>query len=245
MIRTVGIIGCGLIARPVIRALVRGQAPGWKLGPVLARSARPVEGIDVDDDPEAFFDQPVDLIIEAAGPDAVRTRGVAALRRADVWSVSGTALADPTLFADLEEAGAESGHRLRLVPGAIAGLDGVATLSIADDAVVETVIDLVPKGDSASVVFTGTVAEAAEQFPNHVNVAVATGLAGLGVDRTEATVRQPKAGEPHTLSIHAASRDGSFDVTTRPVVSPSDGIHVVASSLIAALRRESQVIWVG
>ena len=112
------------------------------MGPVLARSARTVEGVDVGDDPDAFFDQAVDLVIEAAGPDAVRTHGVAALRRADVWSVSGTALADPTLFADLEENGAESGHRLRLVPGAIAGLDGVAALSVADDAVVETVIDL-------------------------------------------------------------------------------------------------------
>ncbi len=243
--RSIGLIGCGLIGTPIVRALQRGELPGWKLGAVLARSKRRLDDLDVLDDADSFFSQPFDLIVEAAGPDAVRDHGVRALGVANVWSVSGTALADPELLARLEQAGAESNHRFRLVSGAISGLDGVAALSVAHDAAVHATIDLVPQGDQTAVVFEGTVAEAAVRYPHHVNVTVATALAGLGIDRTSVTIRQPKAGDPHTLTVEAESRDGSLQATTLPVVSPSDGIHIVASSLLAALRRENQIIWVG
>ena len=243
--QSVGIIGCGLIATPVIRALQRGELPGWKLGAVLARSQRQLADVDVLDDADRFFSQPFDLIVEAAGPGAVTAHGVRALGLADVWSVSGTALADPQLLTELEQIGAESNHRFRLVAGAISGLDGVAALSVAHDATVHATVDLVPKGNETTVVFEGTVSEAAAHYPHHVNVTVATALAGLGMDRTSVTIRQPKADAPHTLTVEARSRDGAVQATALPVVSPPDGIHIVASSLIAALRRENQVIWVG
>ena len=243
--RSVGIIGCGLIARPVIRELVRGQLDGWKLDAVLARSPRHVEGVDVLAAADQFFAHSFDLIIDAAGPEALRSHGRVALTAAELWSVSGTALANETLRLDLESVGAKHGHRLRLLPGAISGLDGVSTMSIAHDGRVSATIDLVPSGDTTEVVFVGSAAEAADLFPHHVNVVVATALAGVGLERTEVTVRQPAAGRPHTLSIEAISRDGSVTATTQPVVSRSDGVHIVAASLIAALRRESQVIWVG
>lgn len=242
--RSVGIIGCGLIGTPIVRALQRGELPGWKLGAVLARSERQLDDVDVLDDADRFFSQPFDLIVEAAGPAAIVAHGVRALGVADVWSVSGTALTDPDLLARLEQTGAETNHRFRLVAGAISGLDGVAALSVAHDATVHATIDLVPQGDQTAVVFEGTVAEAAARYPHHVNVTVATALAGLGMDRTSVTIRQPKAGDPHTLTVEAKSRDGSVQATTLPVVSPPDGIHIVASSLIAALRSETQVIWV-
>lgn len=243
--RSVGIIGCGLIAQPVIRELVRGHLDGWKLEAVLARSPRRLQGIDVLGVAEQFFDHSFDLVIDAAGPDALRDHGRVALTAAELWSVSGTALVNKTLRQDLESVGAEHGHRLRLLPGAISGLDGVSTMSVAHDGRVSATIDLVPSGDTTEVVFVGSAAEAAGRFPDHVNVVVATALAGLGLDRTEVTVRQPAAGQPHTLSIEATSRDGSVTATTRPVVSRPDGVHTVAASLIAALSRESQVIWVG
>lgn len=243
--RSVGLIGCGLIGRPVIRALARGEIDGWKLGAVLGQSDRQVEGVDVSADADGFFSQPFDLIVEAAGPSAVRQHVERALSVADVWCVSGTALADEPFRRRLETVGAQAGHRLRLVPGAIGGLDAVSTLAVAHDAQVHTVIDLVPTGDVTSVVFTGSVAEAAEAFPNHVNVAVATALAGIGPERTAISVRQPKLGDPHTLVIEASSRDGSVSATTLPVVSPPNGLHIVSSSLIASLRTESAVIWVG
>ncbi len=243
--RTVGLIGCGTIAQGVMRPLERGQLPGWKLGAVLARSARTVDGFDVGADRDAFLAQPFDLIIEAAGPAALAALGPDALSAADVWAVSGTALVDDDLYQRLEAVGAQSGHRLRLLPGAIAGLDGVATTSVADDSQVHIHVDLVPAGDETSIVFNGSVRQAAARFPNHVNVAVATALAGLGLDRTEITVRQPKSTEAHTLRIETTGRDGTVDATTFPIVRPPEGIHIVSSSIIAALRAATTVIHVG
>lgn len=243
--KTVGLIGCGGIGQPLLQEFQRGQLAGWKLGAVLGRTARTVTGIDVLDDADDFFDQPFDLIIEAAGPDALRALGPRALGQADVWTVSGTALVNSDLTNELEAIGTDTGHRLRLVSGAIGGLDGVATLSVADDATVHAVIDLVPTGEETLTLFNGPVRQGASQFPHHLNVSIATALAGLGLDRTEVTIRQPKAGEPHTLSIEARSRDGQLSTTTVPVVRPPDGIHIVAASLIAALRNETRTIWVG
>jgi aspartate dehydrogenase len=243
--RTIGLIGCGGIGRRVAQALIRGEIPGWKLGAVLGRSARTVDGVDVIAGADDFFAQPYDLVIEAAGPSALLAFGARALRQSDVWTVSGTALVNDELVLDLQSAGANSGHRLRVVPGAIGGLDGVSALTVAPDAKVHAIIDLVPSGDETVVVFNGSVRDAAAEYPNQVNVTVATALAGLGIDRTEVTVRQPKTGDPLALTIEVSSRDGSLAAITQPMVRPADGIHVVASSIIALLRTASRVIWVG
>lgn len=243
--RKVGLIGCGTIGGGVIRALSEGQVPGWQLGAILATSARTVTDFAVTADAGSFFEEPLDLIIEAAGPSALAQWGEDALACADVWAVSGTALSDEGLRARLHAVGKQRGHRLRLIPGAIAGLDGVGATTVADDATAHVYVDLVPGGDETRIVFSGTAREAAGRFPNHVNVTTAAALSGLGLDRTEVTVRQPKAGTPHTIRIETSGRDGSVSATTHPVVRPPDGIHIVASALIAALRAEGNVIWVG
>jgi len=243
--RTVGLIGCGLIGRGVLRSLDTGDVPGWKLGAVLATSARVVDDVEVSDDPAEFFAHSFDLIIESAGPQALTAHGPDALAVAEVWTVSGTALTSDGLVRRLTSVGEASGNRLRLLPGAIAALDGVSAISVADDARVHIFVDLVPAGDVDEVVFEGSVRDGAAAFPNHVNVAVAAALAGLGLDKTALTVRQPPAGQPHTLRIETSSRDGRVEATTFPIVSPPDDIHIVTASILAALKARNETIWVG
>ena len=84
----------------------------------------------------------LDLIVEAAGPAALAEHGARALAVADVWTVSGAALADPRLYEELEAAGRRSGHRLRLLSGAIAGLDGIAMAFADPDATLKLEVDL-------------------------------------------------------------------------------------------------------
>jgi aspartate dehydrogenase len=247
--RTLGLIGCGGIGGPLVRQLARGELPGWKLSAVLARSPRTIgataTGLNVTDDADEFFANVCDLVIEAAGPPALAEHGARALAQSDVWTVSGTALLDTELRSTLETTGASNGHRLRVISGAIGGLDAVSTLASGYDASVHVTIDLVPAGDTTHTVFEGTVAQAATRHPNHLNVAVATALAGLDVHHTSATVRQPAANEPHTLTIDAASADGKLTATTVPVVDPANGKHIVAAALASALRKEVAVIWAG
>jgi aspartate dehydrogenase len=231
-VKRLGLIGCGRIGSQVVQASRDGLLPGWHFAGVLTRS------ISAPD----FFNQKYDLIIEAAGAQALAQHGARALALADVWTVSGAALADPNLFDLLETTASKSGHRLRLVAGAIAGLDGVAAAAVDPAAELELSIDLPPGEAAAGVVFAGSVREAAVRFPEGVNVAVAAALAGPGLERSRIEVLHP-AGSQHRLALTARSRYGALRVETEPRVSA--GAHPVAASLIAALRRELQAVWAG
>jgi aspartate dehydrogenase len=180
------------------------------------------------------------VIVEAAGPQALAMHGARALAIADVWTVSGSALADASLFEALLDAGRNSGHRLRLVAGAIAGLDGVSAAAVDPAMELTLEIDLPPDAPFSS--FNGSVREAAQRFPESVKVAVAAALAGSGLDRSTIEVRNA-TGPRHRLALSARSRFGSLGAWTEPSLEPQ--AHPVAACLIAALRREVQTIWAG
>jgi aspartate dehydrogenase len=227
-----------------MQACADGSLAGWALDGVLARSSRPAgpAGIAcVTSDADRFLGLDLDLIVEAAGPAALAAHGARALAVADVWTVSGAALADPRLCAELEAAGRRSGHRLRLLSGAIAGLDGIAMAFADPDATLRLEVDLPPADAEAGRPFYGTVREAARRYPDGVNVAVAAALAGPGLDR--AMVEVSRQDSRHRLALAARSRHAQVRVSVEP--SADAGLHPVAACIIACLRRESQTIWAG
>ena len=125
--KRVGLIGCGAIGRPVARSLAAGKAGSHSLAAVLARTRRELDGFSVTDDVDKFLAEGHDLIIEAGGPAAFRALVPAALERCEVWAVSPLPLADPVLEREIRRISASTGHALRLVPGALAAFDGIAT----------------------------------------------------------------------------------------------------------------------
>ena len=243
--RRVGIIGAGSIATPVIRALSDGTAGAWRLAAVLAREARTINGIEVLDDVDTFLGSPIDLVIEAAGPKALSEWGVRALAIADVWTVSGVALADRALETALATAATASRHRLRLATGAIAGLDGVATAAVDPGARLHITISVAPTEQPRMVLFSGSVRDAAQRFPDGVNVAIAAALAGPGLDAATLDVVRPGPGEAREIRLVVESRYGRFETVSHPRVDPAAGVHTVAANLIAALRRCDRPVWVG
>ncbi len=242
-LRRVGVIGCGRIGLPVAEALAADEVAGWSLGGVLARSERAVGAIQVCDDAESFLAMDLDLIVEAAGPAALASLGERALEAADVWTVNGTALADPGLVARLEAACRRRGHRLRLVPGAIAGLDGIALAATDPAALLHVTVEMPGAADTAAPrrQFTGPAREAAARFPDGVNVAVAAAWAGPGLDRTTVAVRETSGA--HRIGIETTSRCGRVRAVLEP--GADAGWHPVAASLLACLRREALAIWAG
>lgn len=241
--RRLGLIGCGRIALPIIDAWRAGELPGWTVGGVLARHAHAFGGLRSTGDIDAFLAGGYDLIIEAAGPAALAEHGVRALETADVWSVSAAALADARLAAALDAAGRRTGHRLRLLPGAMAGLDGVSMACVDPQATLQLDVDLMPGPGPRASVFEGTVREAAVRFPDSVNVAAAAALAGPGMDVARIAVSHPGPVAQHRLALTCTSRYGTVRASVEPQVGP--GVHPVSASLIAALHRLSKVIWVG
>lgn len=235
-----GLIGCGRIGQPLIDCWNDGGLPGWAIAGVLARGSHARGTLRSTDDADAFFATPFDLIIEAAGPPALAAHGARALRLADVWTVSAAALADPGLFDALQAAGAQAGHRLRVMPGAIAGLDGVAMASVDPRAELRLDIDLLPGPGPRALVFSGSVREAALRFPDSVNVAAAAALAGPGLDKARIDVYHPGPVPQHRLALSISSCFGTVQASVEPLRGP--GVHPVAASLIAALRAEMRTI---
>ena len=237
-------MGCGMIGGPVIAALQQRQAGLWSLAAVLARSVRQVGDLQTTTNPETFFAQPADLIIDLAGPGALASFGERMLATAECWTVNAAALADVTLVERLHTAGRQNGHRLRVLTGAIGGLDGVAVASIDDDAEVLVSIDIAPSEQPRECLYSGTAAGAAKRYPEQVNVAVAAALAGPGIKKTSVEVHRPNLAEGREMRLSARGDHGTFKSVSAPRVVPGK-IHTVASCVIAALRERDKTIWVG
>ncbi|GIX14054.1 MAG: hypothetical protein KatS3mg118_2013 [Paracoccaceae bacterium] len=216
----VSLIGHGAIGRAVAADL----PPGWRLGAVLTRTPGPGRMTD----PARFLALPCDLIIEAAGPGALRAHGAAALAVAPVWSVGAAALADPALRAALARAAARSGHRLRLFANGIAGVLPAARA-----------LTVTMRRPGLGPRRCGTLAELLAAFPDDLNSATAAALAGPGIDRTRVVLEDSGPGGAHEIRAEGRSEAGSW---TRVLhLAPEDGRHPVAAAILEALRRAGGV----
>jgi aspartate dehydrogenase len=243
-VKQISVIGNGRIGGPVVEFI--DQDDNWTLASLLVRSMPANPRFELTTDPDRFFAAQAELIIDAAGPDVLRSYGERALSHADVWTVSGTALSDPDLVSRLNNAGHRAGHRMRLVPGAIGGLDTVSALACDPSATLNIDAERPELVDRPEIAFDGPAREGASRFGDYLNVAAASSLAGPGLDRTHVTLRHVPKGEPHRLSVQSHSRFGRF--TSCVEISGealANGSNLVAASIIAAMVRETQTIWAG
>lgn len=206
---TVSIIGAGRIGRQVIEHV--NHAPRLRLGSVLTRSA----------DPAAFFARPADLVVDCAGPEALRRYGVDCLRRADLWTVSAAALIEDALRVGLETVAGDAGTRLCLFAPWIAGIGQGQAISLE--------LHVSRPGSGAS--FSGSLREAAALFPDELNFATAAALCGPGIEATRITMEDAA---PHRLEARLTGRTGRF---TTSVTFTGQGPHPTAQSIIAGLDR--------
>ena len=142
--KRLGLVGCGRIGGPVLAACQAGQLPGWEACSVLVRRADAGRGALFTTDLGAFLAARPDLVVEMAGPPALACVGEQVLRCAELWTTSGAALADEQLLHRLQASGRGSGHRLRILSGAVAGLEGVAAAAAAPGTTLHLVIELLP-----------------------------------------------------------------------------------------------------
>lgn len=220
---TITLIGRGRIGTQVAEAL--RDLPGYRLSAVLGRDARDLS--------------PADLVIDTAGPQALRRFGADALRVGELWTVGAAALIDPALREDLWTLARDTGHRLRLFTGWINGPALCPPSVPARLYIRQSAPDLL---DRPGVVFNGPLAEAASRFPDHLNTAFATALCGPGIENTRITLWSTPQGGPHriaarfTMPGQTIRSDIRFD---RP------GPHPVASAIVAALARRSDPVRLG
>ncbi|WP_019634788.1 aspartate dehydrogenase domain-containing protein [Actinomadura atramentaria] len=230
----VGVIGHGAIGARVAGALAAGEVPGAVLAGVLVRGCRPVPARVRD---LAALTAAADLVVEAAGQDALREHGPAVLAAGrDLLAVSVGALADDDLAKALDHAGPGT---LLLSQGALGGLDVVraaarsgplanVTLTSTkrsaslvqpwmDAGLAGRLTDATP-GDAPVTVFDGPAREAAVRFPRNANVAATLALAAGDWDRVRVRlVADP--GTPltrHVVEFAAPAGAYRFDLGNLP-----------------------------
>ncbi len=263
----VGLIGFGAIGRRLAEAIVAGDAGRCELSAVLVRmpekippEARADLGCPVTNDAADFLATRLDLVVEVAGHDALKSYAEDVLRQGkDLLLISVGAFADAGFQERVWRAAHDHGRRVYVATGAIAGLDAISAGAVGGLERVTHSIRKPPRGlldpeQAAEVersgepreLYSGPAREAALRFPENVNVAAAISLAGLGLDRTTVRVVADPTVERNTHEVEAHGEFGDVKIVLRniPTENPKTG-RLTAMSMIKALRNLTAPVVVG
>jgi aspartate dehydrogenase len=159
-----------------------------------------------------------EVVVEAAGHDALREHGPAVLNAGcDLLFLGVGAFADPETERLIVSAASEGGSRARVASGAIGALDAISAAAVGGITRVthttrKPARTLLPAEEAdnlreAAEIFRGSAREAALLFPESINVAAAVSLAGIGLDKTEVCVY---ADPDVTRNRHEVEVEGEF-----------------------------------
>lgn len=242
--KRVALLGLGRIARSFLSLRAEEDEAHWSVVGAMRRDAARSGALPfpVVDSPQALAGLAPDLLIDFSGANALQAHGPRLLAIADIWTVGGAALADPALEQALLPVARETGHRLRLLPGAIGGLDALAAMALDPGAQITLVAatreDPEPRGHAESV-------RAVLRDNRGINVIAAAALAAHGLDRTQVDHAPVPPGGQRRFRIEARGAYGAFSASIDPVLDPERGTLIVAASAMVALRNAFRPIWVG
>ncbi len=263
---SVGLIGFGAIGSVLAEGL-RQRGDRARVAGVLVRAGRVPEtagqlgaGTPVVTSLPELLDLGADLIVECAGQAAVAEyAGEVLSRGTDLMIVSTGALARPGLLEELTARAAESGARLLVPAGAIAGLDGLGALKLAGLTAVtytsakpplawrgtpaEDLLDLGSLRERVTF-FEGSARQAAIAYPKNANLAATVALAGLGLDETRVCLVADPAATGNVGTIEARSSAGDLRVTMsgRASENPKTSASTAYSLLHAVLSRGATLV---
>ncbi|PZU88119.1 MAG: hypothetical protein DI527_17855 [Chelatococcus sp.] len=255
--RKLALIGYGAIARDLAASLMEAAGPGYRLTVLLRPGspsrARVPAGIEIVPDAAALAADRPDLVVEAAGHEAVRGTVPECLGLGLPVLISSIgALHDAALFDDLLRRATGAGGRLILPSGALGGLDYVRAVRGAKSLSLRYESRKPPSAWKAELaalgfdpaaltepvtLFSGTAREAAASYPQNLNVAAALALAGPGFEATGVDVVCDPAATGNTHSVAAKSEYGTLSLTIANTPSPDNpkSSWIVSRSLLAAI----------
>lgn len=203
-LKSVGLVGCGAIGRALLKAVEAGKLSVHIAGVTSRTEKSAREFLATFKDPPPYLTlreliSASELVIEAAGGAAVPSlaQEVFAARK-ELMVISVGALLDHPEIIDQSR---QTGCRLYVPSGAIAGLDGIKSASVGEITHVTMTTRKPPEGlegaphlvqngislaglTEEKEVFSGSARAACKGFPANVNVSAAVSLAGIGPDRT-------------------------------------------------------------
>ncbi len=231
----VGIIGYGTLGKSIIELIQTQQAGNVDVKTVLIRSAIESSSypFTITTDENVFFNQNLDIIIEAAGHEALKLYGEKALSSgSSLMILSSGALADMDFYEKLQAAAKENNKQIFIPSAAIAGLDRIAAGVLGEIEEI-TLITRKPtkswygtfaeeKVDLDTItepccIFDGVAVEAARLFPENVNVAATLSIAGIGFEKTKVQVYVDPTIQSNTHTIKAKGYFGQVEISVQNV----------------------------
>jgi aspartate dehydrogenase len=205
-----------------------------------------------------LLDQQPDVVVEAAGHEALRCFGPTVLQHGiDLLMVSVGALANPETERSIRAAAHTGRSQATVVSGAIGALDAIGSAAVGGLTGVthstrKPARSLLSPEEADALhepreLFRGSAREGALRFPESINVVAAVSLAGVGFDRTEVCVVADPSVDRNIHEVVAQGTFGELRFTIRNVPSddnPKTG-RLVAMSVIHALRRRQARLVVG
>ncbi|MEM2385996.1 MAG: Gfo/Idh/MocA family oxidoreductase, partial [Candidatus Bathyarchaeia archaeon] len=141
MLLGVGLVGCGAIGTVLAKAIDEGQAGDACLVMVFDKNIEKAEALAqklkrkpkvAKNFKEILECREVELIVEAASQEAVKSYAVDALKAGkDLMIMSVGALVDQKLASEISHVAKEKGRKVYVPSGAIAGLDAVKASAIS------------------------------------------------------------------------------------------------------------------
>ncbi len=263
--KTIGIAGCGAIGRGLLKAADSGALAAEvcvtsrtesSCREFLATLERPVPFLARDE-----LIAGSDIVVEAAGGPAVPELARQAFDAGkDLMVISVGALLD---HPEIIERARQTGCRLLLPSGAIAGLDGIKSACAGEVAHVTITTRKPPHGlegapylvendislaglTEPKEIFSGTAREACRAFPANVNVSAAVSLAGLGPDRTRIRIIAVPGLERNCHDVEAEGEFGRLHmhIENVPTENPRTG-RLTVLSMIRSLQDALDPVRVG
>ncbi|MGE5513360.1 MAG: aspartate dehydrogenase [Bacteroidota bacterium] len=265
---TLAVAGLGAIGLAVAKRIDAGEVDGIALVAVSARDKDKARQRTAD------FRSPPRIVelTDLAGLADVVLESVPA---AHFMEVAGPAVDEGRIFMPLSvgqlldhthlvDRARQTGARIVVPTGALAGLDAVRAVAEGKVASIRIKTRKPPRGlagapyltqhaisldglEKAIRVFEGSAREAIRGFPANVNVAVALSLAGIGADRTRVEIwADPDVTRnTHTIIVESETSDLSITIENTPTLeNPATG-RITALSAIAALRRLTAPLVIG
>jgi len=265
-IRSLGVIGSGAIAAPMLEALAKHIGdPIDRLAVLTLAEAEPAAKAllarcgdriarrsSISTEPEAFLAEPFDFVVECAGHGAVKAHGVEVLSRGtDLLVVSIGALTDDRLREELRSAARAAGSRLVLCSGAIGGIDLLSAASLSGIEHITYTSRKPPRAwrgtpaeklidldavTTETVFYEGTARAAARDYSQNANSAATIAIASVGLDR--ASVRL--IADPDAPgNVHEFKlQSACADMEVRIVGKPSPGNPKTSMSTAFTVARE-------
>lgn len=189
----VGIVGCGAIANIITNFALEGKLQ-VELKYFYDRDLERAENLASQIDAKVVLNvedmlENVDVVIEAASPQAVRDTIPSILEKGkSVIIMSIGALMDNKLKENLIDIAQKNHAKIYAPSGAIVGLDGIKAASIGHIHKATMITRKPPRSlnietEEKKILYEGKASEAVKKFPVNINVAAALSIAcGIDVD---------------------------------------------------------------